>query len=149
MKTPPFKLKALLDYRKFLKTQAAGRLADAARQRKRAYESVLRVNELLSEIEKELQIKTQSALKASELRMLQEGLQNRRLEVVAATKAYETALAEEERWRETILKLQKEYESVLKLQEKHIEEVRLEALRDEEVALNEFTNARFRRRVGC
>jgi len=149
MKSPPFKLKALLDYRKFLKTQAAGRLAEAARQRVQAYESVIRMNELLSELEQELEIRTQQPLRASELRMLQDCLQSRRGEVTAAAEAYEAAVAEENRWRETILKLQKEYESVLKLQEKHIEELRLEALRDEESALNEFTNARFKGTMTC
>ncbi|MFP4157405.1 MAG: flagellar export protein FliJ [Opitutales bacterium] len=148
MKRPVFRLKSLLQYRKFMKTQAAARLAEASRKRVQAQESAARASRLLEQMEAELEVSTRSALRASEFMLLQDGLANRRQQVEQARLAYEHALAEEEACRESILKIQKEYESVLKLKEKHAEQVWAEELREDESALNEFTNARFKRASG-
>ena len=148
MKRPIFRLKSLLQYRKFMKTQAAARLAEASRKRAQAYESAAHTSRLLEQMEAELKVTSRSALRASEFMLLQDGLANRREQVKQARRAYESALAEEEACRESILKIQKEYESVLKLKEKHQEQVRAEELREEETAMNEFTNARFKQASG-
>lgn len=148
MKKPVFRLKALLQYRKFLKTQAAARLAQASRKRAQASQSAARVKSLLEDMEEELRISARSATRASELMLLQEGLVHRRRQVHAANKALQSAIAEEETCRKSVLRVQQEYESVLKLRERHAEQVRHEMLHEEEISLNEFTNARFRRSTG-
>jgi len=145
MKKPLFRLKALLQYRKFAKTQASARLAEASRRRVRALESAARTEQLLEEMEEALMLSTRSAVKASELELLQQGLTHRREQVELARKALDAAIEEEEACRKAILKIQQEYETVLKLKERHGEQVRNEMLREDELALNEFANARFKR----
>lgn len=147
MKNPVFRLKALLQYRKFLKTQAAARLAEASRNRARAYELAARMEQLLEELEDELKLSARAATRASELVLLQEGLVHRRKQVEAAKEAFESAVAEEESCRKSIIKIQQEYESVVKLKERHHERVQCGMLREEELALNEFANARYKRSV--
>lgn len=149
MKQPLFRLQSILDYRRFLKGQASGVLAEAVRKRLSAFESVVQVNAILEDLEKELERSSGGPLPASELLILQEGLASQRRQVKEVVQRYKTALAEENKCRDKLLQLQKEYESVLKLQERHSEQSKAAMLREEEIALNEFTTARFKESAGC
>lgn len=147
MKQPLFRLQSILEYRKFLKSQASGRLAEATRKRALAFDALARVNALLDRYEKEFKRSSGSRLPASQFMIMQEGLASQRGEVRKILQRYEAALAEEIECRGKLVQLQKEYESVLKLQEKHLEQSRAAMLRNEEIALSEFTTARFKKSV--
>jgi flagellar FliJ protein len=149
MKKPNFRLKALLEYRRFLKTQAASRLAEAARERAHAYAMLMRVNNGLDKLEADLMEASRSAIRASVLMLLQSGLAHQRQQVEQARKAYAAALEKEQQCHQATMKLQQEYKSVLNLQEKQMDQYRADALREEELALNEYTTARFKQSVSC
>ena len=147
MKAKKFKLEALLSYRHFLKTQAAGRLAQAAKERLEAYESLAKCESILAEMEKMLDPRFAPSARASDLLLIQKGIAEQRRQIAEATSAYNEALQHEQDSHDQVVIAQKDYEAILKLESKHKEAAWAESLKAEEQALNEYTTARFKRAV--
>lgn len=145
MSTRKFKLKALLSYRHFLKTQAAGRLAQAAQARLDAYQSLSRCEAKLTEIERLLDPQFISSARASDLLLIQKGIADQRRQIFEATQHYAKAVEDEKASHSEVVGAQKDYEVLLQLEKKHKEAIRLEELKVEERGLSEYTNARFKR----
>lgn len=144
MSARKFKLDALLSYRHFLKTQAAGRLAHAARERLEAYEALLRCESKLNEMEQLLDPQYSKSVRASDLLLIQKGISAQRQQIEEANGIYSKAVDAEKISHNEVIQAQQDYEALLKLEEKHKNMVRSEELKAEERALDEFTNAQFK-----
>lgn len=142
MKIEKFKLRSILSFRKFLKMQAASRLAEAALRRLEAQEAVDRLSDMLSDLEHQFTLTSKVSARASELLILQRALSQQRERIQAAREVYEEAQQIECSSREKLVETQQAYESILKLEEKHHEQIRAQVLRNEEMAMNEFTMSR-------
>lgn len=145
MSVRKFKLESLLSYRHFLKTQAAGRLAQAAQKRLEAYQSLSRCEMKLTEMERLLAPEMIPSARASDLLLIQKGIADQRRQIMEATQVYSKAIEDERVSHSEVIEAQKDYEALLKLEKKHKEAVRAEALKVEERVLDEYTNAQFKR----